>query len=379
MMLAAGALVLAACSGGEPAPSSFPGLSLDGNDAYLTSNQHVSKFNAATGQEAWRFPASQDSNNPRGPFAGKPLKLGNVVIVGGTIGATGQADPHLYGLDATSGQEVWRWQSPNITATHREFVDGVITDGKLVFAPSGDGNLYALDVTDNKPQLKWTFGGTNKKWARPAYEDGKLFVPSLDHSLYILDAATGKQIGQFTANASIASTPAVKGGIAYFGSFDRFIYAVDATGKQVWQSSERLSGWVWCDALLHEGRLYVGDAKGGLYALDASNGKVLWRAFTSGANRAQPVVAGDKLYVASFDNYVYSVSLNPQVDNNGNVQLTRLIDNGLGRRLLSTPALHDGVLLVPLFDGDVKVTAISLETNQKLFEYPLKPQATPAP
>ena len=39
MMLAAGALVLAACAGGEPAPSSFPGLTVDGNDAYLASNR----------------------------------------------------------------------------------------------------------------------------------------------------------------------------------------------------------------------------------------------------------------------------------------------------------------------------------------------------
>ncbi len=378
MMLAAGALVLAACGGGELPPSSFPGLTLDGKDAYLASNLHVYKFNADTGQEAWRFPLVTDNNNPRGPFSGMPLKVGNVVIVGGTIGTAGKADPHLYGLNPDTGQEVWRWQSPNITATNREFVDGVISDGTLVFAPSGDGHLYALDVTDNNPRLKWAFAGTNKLWARPAIDDGKVFLPSLDHSLYILDAATGKLLGQYTGTTSISSKPVVKDGIAYFGSFDQYFYAVDSTGKVLWQS-ERLNGWVWCDALIHENTLYVGDVKGGLYALDASNGKLLWRAATSGSNRAQPVVFEDKLYVVSFDNYVYSVPLNAQPDSNGNVTLARVVDNGLGRRLLSTPAIHNSALLVPLFDGDIKVTAINLENNQKIYDYPLKPQETQAP
>jgi hypothetical protein len=156
------------------------------------------------------------------------------------------------------------------------------------------------------------------------------------------------------------------------------MYAVDSTGKQLWQS-ERLNGWFWCDPLIHDNVLYVGDVKGGLYAIDAGSGKILWRAATNGANRAQPVVMDDKLYVVSFDNYIYSVPLKPQVDSNGNATLTRIIDNGLGRRLLSTPAMLDKAMLVPLFDGDVKVVAINLENNQKLFEYPLKPQATPAP
>lgn len=377
-MMAVSALVLAACAGGELPPSSFPGLSLDGNNAYLASNQHIYKFNAETGQEAWRFPVEQDSNNPRGPFSGKPLKVGNVVIVGGTIATTGKADPHIYGLNADTGQEVWRWQSPSITATHREFVDGVITDGKLIFAASGDSNLYALDVSNDRPTLKWTFSATNKLWARPAIDNGVLFVPSLDHSLYILDADTGNKLGQFTANASIASTPAVRDGIAYFGSFDQIMYAIDSTGKKLWES-ERLNGWFWCDPLLHENVLYVGDVKGGVYALDAGSGALLWRANTGGSNRAQPVVHNDKLYVVSFDNYVYSVPLNPQPDNNGNVTLTRIIDNGLGRRLLSTPAIHNTAMLVPLFDGDIKVIAINLENNQKIYEYPLKAEQTPAP
>ena len=56
-----------------------------------------------------------------------------------------------------------------------------------------------------------------------------------------------------------------------------------------------------------------------------------------------------------------------------------MLENGLGRRLLSTPVYANGVLLVPLFDGDVKVTAVDLETRQKKFEFPLRPATERSP
>jgi outer membrane protein assembly factor BamB len=375
-LVAAGALLLSACAGGEPAPSSFPGLTIVSNDGYLASNLHVHRFAAATGQEAWRFPITQDNNNPRGPFAGQPVKLDNLIIVGGTIGATGHPDNHLYALSELDGSEAWRF-----SGGQREYADGVATDGKLIFAPNGDHTLYTLDPTQMngaEPKVVWTFTTANKLWAKPAIADGKVYLPSLDHNLYALDAATGKELWRFTANASIASTPALKDGVLYFGSFDQNFYAINAAdGKLIWKTP--VDGWVWCDALVDGNEIFFGDAKGKLYALDANKGQRLWTSQVGGPIRAQPVVEGNKIYVVSYDSYVYSYERQPQVDSNGNVNGTRVLENGLGRRLLSTPAVHDGLLLVPLFDGEIKLIALNLENNQKQYEFPPKPTDTPAP
>ena len=145
-LIAASALVLAACAGGEPAPSSFPRITVDGNSAYLASNLNVFKFNAADGKEAWRFPVTQDNANPRGPFGGQPVKINNLIIVGGTIGTNGATDKHIYAINDADGSEKWRWEAPNSTTVHREFVDGVAVDGTIVYAASGDGSLYALEM-----------------------------------------------------------------------------------------------------------------------------------------------------------------------------------------------------------------------------------------
>ena len=79
---AAGVLLLSACGGGEVPPSAFPGLLVDGTSAYLASNIHLFKFDAQTGIEKWRYPATVDNANPRGPFSGVPLKYGDAIVVG---------------------------------------------------------------------------------------------------------------------------------------------------------------------------------------------------------------------------------------------------------------------------------------------------------
>ena len=346
---------------------------VDGNNAYLISNQHAYKFDSATGKEAWRFPTTIDNANPRGPFGGQPVKVGTLIIVGGTIGNAGAVDKHIYALNDADGTEKWRWESPTATSIHREFVDGVTADGNVIYAASGDGNLYALDVSGAQPKLNWTFATQNKLWARPAVANGKIYQPALDHNLYIIDAATGKETGRFTASASLASTPAVKDDVLYFGSFDQKVYAINAAnGQKLWET-DRLDGWFWCEPAVEGDTVYIGDVKGKVYALDAKTGKTRWTSQLGGAVRAQPVISGNQLYVASFDSDLYRFDLKPSVDGNGNVTATRVVENGLGRRLLSTPAVHNGTILVPLFDGDVKVTAINLENKTKVYDYPPKP------
>ena len=334
--IAASALILAACGGGgEPAPSSFPGVVVEGSNAYLASNLHIYKFDVASGKAAWQFPVTPDNNNPRGPFGGPPVKVGNLIIVGGTIGTAGAVDKHLYALNDADGTEKWRWEAPTATSIHREFVDGITADGNTIYAASGDGNLYALDVAGAQPQLKWTFTTQNKLWARPVVANGKVYQPALDHNLYIIDAATGKETSRFTASASLASTPALTDGVLFFGSFDQKVYAINAAnGQKLWET-DRLDGWFWCEPVTSNGTVFIGDVKGKLYALDAKTGKTKWTSVLGGAVRATPVVSGTKLYVASFDSYLYRFDLNATPDATGNVAAARVQENGLGRRLLS--------------------------------------------
>jgi outer membrane protein assembly factor BamB len=295
-----------------------------------------------------------------------------LIIVGETMDPGGRPRHILYALSAQDGKERWRF-----SGGQREYVDGVSSDGKLIFAPNGDYTLYALDpaqIEENgEPRVVWKFLAKNKLWSRPLVANGKVYQASMDHNLYALDAATGKLLWTFTAGASIAARPAIQDGILFFGSFDQHVYAVDAdTGTQVWRS-ERLGGWVWCDPLVVDGNVLVGDVKGGFYALDIRDGSIRWRSQVGGAIRAQPVVVEDSIYIVASDTYLYRLDRRPTPDANGYVPPERVLENGLVRRLFSTPAYVGDALLVPLFDGDIKLTAVNLETRQKKFDFPPRP------
>lgn len=378
----AGLLVLSACGGGEVPPSAFPGMMVDGTSAYLASNQHVYKFDAQSGVEAWRFPATQDNANPHGPFSGVPVKFGDVIVVGGSTGANGAFDRHLYAISEQTGQEVWRFTPGELSL---EFVDGAVTDGKFLYAPNGDGYLYAIDPAqkeNNQPKVVWKFGTGNRLWSRPLLADGKLYQASYDHRLYAIDAASGKEMWRFEgATAPIGVQPILKDGVLYFGAFDSNFYAVNAAdGKLKWKTS--VDGWVWTEAALNADSIYFGDVRGKLYALDLASGQRKWTYEARDTIKAQPLVLTNTLYMVSVDANVYAFDLaGVKADATGKVDYnnTKWRNDTLTRRLLSQPAAMGDLLLVPLFDGDIKVWALDANTGARKFQYPLPPPPTPAP
>ena len=69
----------------------------------------------------------------------------------------------------------------------------------------------------------------------PVIADGIVYIGSLDHKLYALNASNGNQIWNYTTGNNIVSTPAVANGIVYVGSLDNNVYALNASnGSQVW-------------------------------------------------------------------------------------------------------------------------------------------------
>ncbi len=72
------------------------------------------------------------------------------------------------------------------------------------------------------------------------------------------------------------STPAVFGGVVYFGNWDGTLRAVSAAdGTAIW--TRQLTNTVIDDSpLLHANRVYVGDGAGNLHAVDSATGVPVW-------------------------------------------------------------------------------------------------------
>lgn len=169
------------------------------------------------------------------------------------------------------------------------------------YQPAG---LTAADVP--KLKLKWAFAfpGTFVSNGPPVVVGGRVFVPSANRTIYSLDANTGCQYWTFQAEAPVrtAITIASVGQrqVAFFGDQRGNAYALDASsGEMLWkthvddQPRARIVG----APVFYQGRLFVPltdgeegpsmspayeccSGRGGLIALDASTGKLIWKTYT---------------------------------------------------------------------------------------------------
>ena len=68
----------------------------------------------------------------------------------------------------------------------------------------------------------------------PAVSDGRVFIGSLDHNIYALNASTGMLLWNYTTGDMVSSSPAVADGKVYFGSYDGNVYALNAVNGKLY-------------------------------------------------------------------------------------------------------------------------------------------------
>ncbi len=160
----------------------------------------------------------------------------------------------------------------------------------------------ALDSTNvSELGVSWRTTISQAPVSPPVVAGGKVFVGSNDSKVYALDATTGAILWSGSTSASIPFSPAVADGRVYVGSDDTFVYAfpVDCSTPCTPLWSRQTQGRISTAPAVSNGVVFVGagqGASGELWALDGSNGNVLWRADLSSSPYGL-AIAGDVLFV----------------------------------------------------------------------------------
>src|SRR3989337_3750622 len=94
------------------------------------------------------------------------------------------------------------------------------------------GNSNSAGPDTNKTLWKSNTGGQVDS---PVVADCVVYVGSYDRKVYALNASNGAYIWSYTTGCYVDSAPAVSDGIVYVASEDKKVYALNAaTGAAVW-------------------------------------------------------------------------------------------------------------------------------------------------
>jgi eukaryotic-like serine/threonine-protein kinase len=175
--------------------------------------------------------------------------------------------------------------------------------------------VCATDVRDMK--LLWRFPTGNMVRSTPAVVDGRVYVGSNDHHLYVLDARTGKVKWAFSTRGGVASSPLVNGGRVWFSDATNTIYALDAgTGRLIWKVTTgpdlpAVGGWDFYQSspAAADGVLFIGSGDGHLYALSASTGQRIWQFATRGRVHTSPAIWNRHVVFGSMDGSLYALDI----------------------------------------------------------------------
>jgi outer membrane protein assembly factor BamB len=256
-----------------------------------------------------------------------------------------------------------------------------LINGDLVYIGFSERNLTAYNVDDLRSDVlveAWTLETEHGIWATPLLVDNVLYVPSMDHILYALDAATGEVLWSADLQGALSSTPVYHEGRLYIGSLGRKVFEVDAASGQI-LSEFTTADWVWASSVVVENTLYAADMGGNVYALTIGEGGLtqLWAARPSNMGiRATPIVENGLVIVASRDASVYWLNAedgSALTDAEGNPLRRQLAGEILADMLVLRPSetldIPQPMLLVSTMVNTELLVAFTLDTGQRQWVY----------
>jgi outer membrane protein assembly factor BamB len=192
-----------------------------------------------------------------------------------------------------------------------QIVGGVAVGSDRVFVGTSDGVLHALNADNMEEAWRYPDEGTltDRIWGTPIVDEigGMVYFGAFDRKFYALDASNGSEAWTFEARGAIAGKPLIYNDKVYFGAFDRKFYALNKTdGTTAWATPFTAGNWFWTEPVVFDGTIYVGCLDHSVYALDAVTGAVESTYKTDSPITSPPVIAGDKLIVASNSGKVYA-------------------------------------------------------------------------
>ena len=240
----------------------------------------------------WDFPAGED-NNVSGTFYTPVIGDKHIYVTA--------VDGFVYALEKNTGRSDGTGWARELVDPDEEqaLVGGAALDQvrQILVVGSENGYLYGLNAVTSEEL--WRFKADDKIWTTPTIYDGIVYFGSHDKNVYAVDIRTGEEKWRATTNGVVVAKPLVWKGMVIVGSFDKNLYAFDARyGDIRWQFES--DNWIWAGATANSRAIFVASMDGFVYALD-DNGNPQWSHDMESPVVSSPVLLPRGLVVASME------------------------------------------------------------------------------
>jgi outer membrane protein assembly factor BamB len=228
---------------------------------------------------------------------------GGLVLVGDELLVSSRGG--ITALSPDDGSVRWRWwpvdgRGSNVgPAAVRGCAVGVVESRPDQTSSGVHGVLHVVSLSSHEPianldipsvsagGLLATSSSFQLVGARPA-------SGGFDWGLFAVDPENGHAVRLATVGAFAPGPPAADGGTTFVAAWDSAVRAVDRGGRQLWRTAT--AALPLTTPVVSGGRVVVGTI-GGVEALDAGSGRVLWTASIASGVVVAPLPLGDGVLV----------------------------------------------------------------------------------
>lgn len=258
---------------------------------YANFSRITVAVDAETGKEIWR-------RDQPGPTASSPAVDGPRLLVSSHAGT-------VTAHRRTDGKVLWRLKVPGKVESSPIVVDGV------AFFGTTEGRLFA--VWSKSGRVKWAYNARARINSSPVVLGNRVCISTYAGSIFCVRRDSGREL--FTTfvsrNAlqmeSFYATPSSDGRRLFTISRAGRAVAVSAfTGKILWtrQVTNQLA---YSTPVVAKGMVFVSAFDGGVRALRASDGRLLWERFVPGRILAGGLLVGNLLFVSTLEKKTYAL------------------------------------------------------------------------
>jgi outer membrane protein assembly factor BamB len=360
-------MLLSGCVGS----TTWPGLSVASEVAYLANTSAVHAIDVTSGKELWSF--AGEKSGGLAIFGGSPKLFVTTPVVtedGLVIIVSSGNDHAMFAVDPNDIADPQK-PSPGIawkfTDAKGHWIAAPLVVGDRLFAPNSDGNIYVLDLQDGKSvkqaiKVIEPFSESEEQagrlWAQPVTDGKYIFVTSLDHSIFAIDLETYKIVWHEDLGGAVPGSMVLgSDGMLYVGSLAKQLEKFDpATGNH--EPVLDTNGWIWGTPIADGDNIYFSDVDGYFYSYNTKTASLNWEPVQpDSAITASPLVYNDGVLLVTESGNVYFV------DGAGDVKLWHgAPDKG---KAYTTPVSAGGYVLVSYIESDYYLIALDDEGDQK--------------